>query len=58
MDINLCAGAGGLALGLVEAGFSPLEFYDMDQGACETLRHNLRKYNSSLRGNVFKGDLS
>ena len=58
VDINLCAGAGGLALGLVEAGFSPLEFYDMDQGACETLRHNLRKYHSSLRGNVFEGDLS
>ena len=58
MDINLCAGAGGLALGLVRSGFSPLEFYDGDRGACETLKHNLRKDHFSLHGRVIEGDLS
>ena len=57
VDINLCAGAGGIALGLAEAGFSRLEYYDMDRGACETLKLNLLKHDSSLRGRVFEGDL-
>ena len=58
IDINLCAGAGGLALGLTRAGFNPLEYYDIDRGACETLRHNLRTGDSKLRGRVFQSDLS
>ena len=40
VDINLCAGAGGMALGLARAGFAPREFYDKDRDACETLRLN------------------
>ena len=58
VDINLCAGAGGLAIGLTESGFSPLEYYDMDRGACETLKINLLRQDSSLRGRVFEGDLT
>ena len=57
VDINLCAGAGGIALGLAEAGFSPLDYYDVDRGACETLKLNLLKPESSLHGSVFEGDL-
>ena len=57
VDINLCAGAGGLALGLVEAGFAPSEFYDRDGAACETLRHNLRTDALGSCGRVCEGDL-
>lgn len=58
VDINLCAGAGGLALGLAQAGFAPSEFYDKDRGSCETLRHNLCESPNVLSGNVSEGDLS
>ena len=57
-DVNLCSGAGGLALGLIQAGFEPVEFYDKDADACATLRHNLQRAISPLRGNVFEGDIS
>ena len=57
-DINLCSGAGGLALGLAQAGFTSLQFYDRDSSACDTLRHNLRNDSSSLKGCIFEGDLS
>jgi DNA (cytosine-5)-methyltransferase 1 len=40
LDIDLFAGAGGLAVGLHGAGFSALTVYEKDKQACETLRHN------------------
>lgn len=40
LDINLFAGAGGLALGLHAAGFSPQLLYEVDPYACKTLRDN------------------
>ena len=58
VDINLCSGAGGLALGLSFAGLTSFQFYDRDPGACETLRHNIRKDNTLLTGRVLEGDLS
>ena len=58
VDINLCAGAGGMALGLAQAGFAPTEFYDKDRDAGATLRHNLRAAPLALNGRVFEGDLS
>ena len=57
-DINLCAGAGGLALGLARAGFTPSEFYDKDRDACTTLRHNLRDAPFVMGGRVIEGDLA
>ena len=38
--IELFAGAGGLALGLEEAGVKGLAFVEFDRSACETLRKN------------------
>lgn len=38
--VDLCAGAGGLALGLEQAGFDPVLLIDNRQVACETLRAN------------------
>lgn len=38
--IEICAGAGGQALGLEMAGFEPLALVEMDAACCATLRHN------------------
>ena len=58
VDINLCSGAGGLALGLAQSGFGPFDFFDRDRGACETLRRNIGNRRPSLHGRVFEGDLT
>ncbi|MER5614296.1 DNA cytosine methyltransferase [Streptomyces sp. NPDC002215] len=38
--VDVCAGAGGLALGLERAGFEPVLLLDRKPVACETLRRN------------------
>ena len=58
VDINLCSGAGGLALGLAQVGFDSFDFFDIDRGACSTLQHNLCGEQPSLSGRVFQADLS
>src|SRR5213594_3825997 len=54
-DIELFAGAGGMAVGLREAGFSPARFYEVDKRSCETLRHNATSKSATLRGAVVEG---
>lgn len=39
-SLDVCAGAGGLALGLEQAGFDPVMLLDNRKVACETLRLN------------------
>ncbi len=56
LDIDLFAGAGGLALGLRHAGFSPISVYEKDKQACETLRHNATA-EGTLAATVFEQDV-
>lgn len=44
-SIEVCAGAGGQALGLERAGFEHLACVELDPSACETLRKNRRRWN-------------
>jgi DNA (cytosine-5)-methyltransferase 1 len=50
-SIELCAGAGGQALGLEKAGFNHVELIEIDHNACNTLRHNRPNWN------VVEGDI-
>ncbi len=43
--IELFAGAGGIALGLEQAGISTLEYVEFDKACCETLKANRPEWN-------------
>lgn len=51
-DIELFAGAGGLALGLEKAGFEHIALNELAKDACDTLRKNRPQWN------VLEGDVS
>lgn len=44
-SVELCAGAGGQALGLEEAGFAHTALVEIDKHCCNTLRHNRPNWN-------------
>jgi DNA (cytosine-5)-methyltransferase 1 len=44
-SVELCAGAGGQALGLEHAGFAHSALVEMDKHCCNTLRHNRPEWN-------------
>jgi len=54
--IEMCAGAGGQAFGLHEAGFTHSVLIEIDKFACKTLLHNNEKLELGW-GEVFEGDL-
>ena len=55
-SIEICAGAGGQALGLERAGFNHLALYELDKHACQTLRAN-RPHWQVIEGDVAKSSL-
>ncbi|MEA3212359.1 MAG: (cytosine-5)-methyltransferase 1 [Chthoniobacter sp.] len=55
VDIEICSGAGGLAVGLKNAGFSPGVFFELDSHSCATLRENIKSTNPTLLGSVLEG---
>ncbi|MBI1260300.1 MAG: DNA (cytosine-5-)-methyltransferase [Rhizobiales bacterium] len=44
-SVELCAGAGGQALGLENAGFNHTALVEIDKHCCNTLRHNRPEWN-------------
>lgn len=50
-SIEICAGAGGQALGLEQAGFDHRAVVEIDHHACNTLRKNRPEWN------VIEGDV-
>lgn len=50
-SIEICAGAGGQALGLEQAGFDHVALVEIEPPACETLRANRPEWN------VIEGDV-
>jgi DNA (cytosine-5)-methyltransferase 1 len=60
-SVEICAGAGGQALGLEQAGFGPEATIEIDSAACETLRLNRAAWKivegdvAGLDGRAFRG---
>jgi DNA (cytosine-5)-methyltransferase 1 len=48
-SIELFAGAGGLGMGVCQAGFLPVEVVEWDRWCCDTIRENRKSQSGALR---------
>ena len=58
IDVELFAGAGGLTLGLSDAGLPPGHLFEIDESCCQTLRHNSRGEQPRITGRIHQEDVS
>ncbi|KDN74683.1 DNA methyltransferase [Streptomyces olindensis] len=56
-SVEICAGAGGQALGLHNAGFKHAALIEIDKDACQTLRDNIREKPEWSGCKVIEADL-
>ncbi|GHG58128.1 DNA cytosine methyltransferase [Streptomyces griseocarneus] len=57
-SIEICAGAGGQAVGLHDAGFRHLALLEIDKHACQTLRDNVAQHPDWTGCQVVEGDVN
>lgn len=53
--VSLFSGAGGMDVGVIEAGFEVKACVEMDHNCCETLRENIKRQNRGTK--VYEGDI-
>lgn len=58
VDVELFAGAGGMAIGLSMAGLPPDHLLEFDQHCCATLRHNAEGSTPLITGAVHEADVA
>lgn len=58
MDVELFAGAGGLTLGLSQAGFLPDHLFESNKYCCSTLRTNSTTHPRHIVGEVHQSDVT
>jgi len=57
-SIELFAGAGGLGIGLHQAGFRPVKVVEWDRYCCDTIRYNKKRQVSSVKAwPLFESDI-
>lgn len=57
-NLGLFAGAGGLTIGLAEAGIETHRLYELDEGCCTTLKHNSGGDDAPIRAEIRNEDVS
>ena len=58
IDVEICAGAGGMTLGLQLAGFRFSHVFEIDTHACTTLEHNHVANGGVLHGQIHEEDVT
>lgn len=58
VDVELFAGAGGLTLGLTEAGFPPQHVFEIDAQCCSTLRYNSESPRPRIKARIHEQDVA
>ena len=52
---SIFSGAGGMDIGVMQAGFEILACIELDHNCCDTLRENIKRENRETK--VYEGDI-